>query len=162
MRVATLPWRPRPAFAAVVAITMLVVVGCVTNEAEPPPLNGPSQTGLSAQLFALPDTVNADGLTRSTVRLVLVDQNGNPASGRAVLFKLLAGDGKLVPSSASTYVGPVQGEYTFVMATSDAGEADVVYVAGRARDTIVTIGIRPYNFDATMNTYLATVEITQR
>ena len=36
------------------------------------------------------------------------DQNGNPAPGRAILFELLGGDGRIVPSAASTYVAPVQ------------------------------------------------------
>jgi hypothetical protein len=166
MRVATTPWRRRAGLGVLVVAGMLTAPGCVLNEDDPPPLNGPSETGLSVQLKALPDTVNADGQTRSTVELILRDQNGNPASGRAVLFRLLSGDGRMVPSAASTYVGPVQ--TGLVLATSETGQAVVIYVAGKEPNTIVRIGVRPYNIDYTRNTYigqndfLAEVEIVQR
>ena len=55
------------------------------------------------------------------VRLVLRDQTGAPAAGRAVLFELLTGDGTMMPSTDSTYVGPVQ--TGLVMATADDGSA---------------------------------------
>ena len=159
MRVATFPWRPRAAWAAFLALGMLMVVpGCELDKNEPRPVNGPSETGLSVQLSALPDTVNADGVTRSVVELILRDQNGNPAPGRAILFELLGGDGKMVPSAASTYVGPVQ--TGLVMATSETGQAVVIYVAGTAITT-ATIGVRAYSFDAARD-YLSTIEIVQR
>jgi len=158
MRVATFPWRPRAACAAVLALCLLLAPGCALDEKDPPPVNGPSETGLSVQLSAQPDTVNADGVTRSVVELVLRDQNGNPAPGRAVLFELLAGDGQMVPSAASTYVGPVQ--TGIVMATSDTGQAVVIYVAGRDITT-AAIGVRAYSFDAARE-YLSTIEIVQR
>jgi len=159
MRVATFPWRPRAACAAALALGMLLVVpGCLLDQHDAPAVIGPSQTGLSVQLSALPDTVNADGVSRSVVELVLRDQNGNPAPGRAVLFELLAGDGKMVPSAASTYVGPVQ--TGIVMATSETGQAVVIYVAGR-NITTAAIGVRTYSFDAARE-YLSTIEIVQR
>ena len=64
----------------------------------------------------------------------------------------------MMPSAASTYVGPVQ--TGLVMATAGDGTANVVYVAGFALTT-ATIGVRAYNFDAARN-YLATIEIIQR
>jgi hypothetical protein len=158
MRLSTFPWHLRAAWAAVLALGLLTAPACVLDEGEPPPINGPSETALSVQFSALPDTINADGVSRSVVELVLRDQNGNPASGRAILFELLAGDGQMVPSAASTYVGPVQ--TGLVMATSDSGQAVVVYVAGRAIGTAV-IGVRPYSFDAARD-YLSTIEINQR
>jgi hypothetical protein len=144
--------------AALVAAGVMLVPGCKLDEKDPPAVNGPSETGISAQLTALPDTVNADGVTRSVVELILREQNGNPAAGRAVLFELLGGDGRMSPSAASTYVGPVQ--TGFVMATDDSGRAAVVYVAGR-NITTVTIGVRAYSFDAARE-YLSTIEIVQR
>jgi hypothetical protein len=145
-------------WAAAVAVALLVAPGCGLDKKEPPPLNGPSETGLSAQLNALPDTVNADGVTQSVVELILRDQNGNPAPGRAILFELLAGDGTMHPSAASTYVGPVQ--TGLVMATSETGQAVVVYVAG-TRIMTARIGVRAYSFDAARE-YLTTIEIIQR
>lgn len=158
MGVATFPWRLGAARAAVLALGLLMASGCALEEKDPPAVNGPSETGLSAQLKALPDTINADGVTRSQVELVLRDQNGNAAAGRAVLFELLSGDGKMVPSAASTYVGPVQ--TGFVMATSETGQAVVVYVAGTQIRTAM-IGVRAYSFDAARE-YLSTIEIIQR
>ena len=159
MRVATLVWRPRSVAAAVLSVGLIVVLpGCSLDKDDPTVIGGPSETGLSVQLSALPDTVNADGVTSAVVRLVLRDQNGQPATGRAVLFELLTGDGTMMPSAASTFVGPVQ--TGLVMATADDGTARVVYVAGFAITT-ATIGVRAYNFDAARN-YLSTIEIIQR
>ena len=110
------------------------------------------------EISALPDVVNADGVSQAVVELVLRDQNGNPAPGRAVLFELLRGDGYMTPSNASTFVGPVQ--TGLVMATSDAGTAVVVYTAGRNLTTAM-IGVRAYSFDAARE-YLTTIEIIQR
>ena len=159
MRVATLGWRPRSVAVAVLSVGLIVALpGCSLDEDDPVAIGGPSQTVLSVELVALPDTINADGVTRSVVRLTLRDQDGQPATGRAVLFELLTGDGTMMPSAASTYVGPVQ--TGLVMATAGYGTANVVYVAGFALTT-ATIGVRAYNFDAARN-YLATIEIIQR
>jgi len=135
----------------------LSLVSCGIDKQQQPPPVGPSETGISTQLEALPDVINADGVSRSVVRLTLREQNGNPAEGRAVWF-LHNGDGRLVPSAASTYVGPLQ--VGFVMATGSDGTATVVYVAGR-KQTRVEVLVRPYSFDATTRTVLGSVEITQ-
>lgn len=160
MRVATLGWQPRSVAAAVVSIGLVVALpGCNLNKDVPPPLGGPSETGISVELGAAPDVVNADGVSTASVQLVLRDQTGAPAAGRAVLFHLLSGDGVLTPSTQSTFVGPVQ--TGLVMATAQDGTANVIYVAGFAITT-VTIGVRPYNnFDAARD-FLRTVEIIQR
>ena len=158
MRLATFPWRSRAAGVAVLALALLIAPGCTLDKNEPPPVNGPSETGISVQISALPDTVNADGVSQAVIELVLRDQNGNPAPGRAVLFELLRGDGLMVPSADSTFVGPVQ--TGLVMATSEAGTAVVVYVAGRNITTAI-IGVRAYSFDAARE-YLTTIEIVQR
>ena len=107
------------------------------------PLVGPAETGISVALVAPPDTVNADGVSPSTVQLTLRNSDGSPLSGLAVYF-VFSGDGELDPSSSSTYVGPVQ--TGIVMATNNSGAATVVYVAGTAFRS-VTVVVRPYNFD---------------
>ena len=138
----------------------LGLMSCGLDKQEQPPPVGPSDTGISTQLVALPDVLNADGVSRSVVQLTLREQNGNPAEGRAVWF-LHDGDGRLVPSAASTYVGPLQ--EGFVMATATDGTAAVVYVAGRDQGRTVTVVVRPYSFDATTGSALplGSVEITQ-
>jgi hypothetical protein len=141
MRVASPHMRIRPLVATGAVLGLLLGVGaCGLDAVKQPAVGGTAQTGISVQLTALPDTVNADGVSQSTVQLVLRDQSGNPVTGRSVLFEL-NGDGRIMPSASSTYVGPVQ--QGLVMATDNSGSANVVYVAGTSIGTI-TIGVRPY------------------
>ena len=151
--------KPRrlPLAAAAVLALGLVASGCGLDKVENPPLIGPSETGYSVQLTALPDTLNADGVSVATVQLVLRDSAGKAVSGRAVLFEF-NGDGTLVPSANSNYVGPIQSG--LVMATDRDGVANVVYVAGTGIGT-VTVAVRPYGIDAA-NGFYRTVEIFQR
>lgn len=136
---------------------LLGALGCGVDKVDEPGLSGPSETGVSVQLTALPDTLNADGVSVSVVQLVLRSANGAPIQGRAVLFDF-SGDGVLVPSASSTYVGPVQ--TGIVMATDRDGVANVVYVAGTGIGQ-VTVGVRPYGIDSA-NAFYRTVQIWQR
>jgi hypothetical protein len=142
---------------ALIATLGLVTAGCGLDQVEEPPLVGPAETGVSVQLTALPDTVNADGVSQATVQLVLRRQDGSAFSGLAVYFAH-DGDGLLGPSASSTYVGPVQSG--FVMATDNNGVANVVYVAGTDLRT-VKVFVRPYNIDGA-SYFERTVEILQR
>lgn len=143
---------------ALLAIGLLLAgVGCGLDKAPDPDLAGPSDTGVSAELEAFPDVLNADGVSQSTVRLVLRDDKGKPISGRSVLFQH-NGDGLMVPSAASTYVGPIQ--TGIVMATDKDGVAYVVYVAGSGHGT-VNVFVRPYGIDTTY-TWERSVEILQQ
>ena len=87
--------------------------------------------------------------------------NGDTRFFSQVIDILLSvgGDGTLRPSAASTYVGPLQGN-SFVMATSEAGTAVVVYQAGH-NFTTVTVTVRPYSFDAGRSFY-SFIEILQQ
>ena len=146
------------ACGALLAIGLLVAgVGCGLDKAPDPDPAGPSEIGVSAELTALPDVLNADLVSESVVRLVLRDEKGRPISGRSVLFEY-GGDGLLVPSAASTYVGPVQ--TGIVMATDRDGVAYVVYVAGSYIGE-VWVRVRPYGID-TNYTWERYVQILQR
>jgi Invasin, domain 3 len=147
---------PRPVLALVATLALLAT-GCGLDEVEQPPVNGPSETGISVQLTALPDTLNADGVSEAVVQLVLRRPDGSALSGLAVYFTT-DGDGTLVPSASSTYVGPVQSG--LVMATDRDGVANVVYVAGTGLGT-VTVYVRPYGIDGA-RWFERTVEILQR
>jgi hypothetical protein len=167
--------RPLLAFVATLA---LVTGGCSLDKVQDPPLVGPSETGLSVQMTALPDTLNADGVSQSVVQMVLRDASGQPVSGRAVLFCTTSpastnpltvpptitvpdcepASGQLVAAVGSTYVGPIQSG--IVMATDKNGVANVVWVAGTERMHIF-IGVRPYGIDAAEG-FLRTVEIFQQ
>lgn len=158
MRVASPLMRIRPLVATGAALGLLLGLGaCGLDTVQQPGVGGPAETGISVQLTALPDTLNADGVSQATVQLVLRDPNGNAVSGRSVLFEL-NGDGRMMPSASSTYVGPVQ--QGLVMATDNSGAATVVYVAGSSIGTI-TIGVRPYGIDAA-RPFFRTVEILQQ
>jgi hypothetical protein len=144
--------------AAVAALGLtLAASGCGLDKATAPPLIGPSETGFSVELTALPDTLNADGVSASVVQLVLRNADGGPATGRPVLFEF-DGDGTLMPSAGSHYVGPIQ--TGIVMATDSNGVASVTYVAGTAITT-VTVACRQYGIDSA-NAFYRTVEIRQR
>jgi hypothetical protein len=142
---------------ALVASLGLAAAGCGLDKTPNPPLNGPSETGVSAELTATPYILNADGVSESVVQLVLRDPSGAPLVGRAVLFQF-SGDGTLVPSTASTYVGPVQ--TGIVMATGKDGTAYVVYVAGTGLGT-VTVSVSPYGNDV-RTIFFQSVDIIQQ
>jgi len=143
----------------VVALLGLTAGGCELEQAQPPDVNGPSDTGISVQLTALPDVVNADGVSQAVVELVLRDEVGNPAVGRAVQFQA-SGDGTLTPSADSTLVGPIQTGW--VMATDSDGVARVVWIAG-TRIGSITIVARAYGIDTSgFGYFFRAVEIQQR
>ncbi len=119
----------------------------------------PAETGLSVQLTALPDVLNADGVSQARVQLILRDPQGEPFKNHSVQFHLLTGDGTLLPSGGSTYVGPIQSG--IVMATDNNGMAYVVYVAGTALGA-VTIETRPYGTDAAQFFFYRQIVIQQQ
>jgi hypothetical protein len=137
----------------------LVSGACTLDKVAEPPLAGPSETGISVQLVALPDTVNADGVSEVVVMLVLRNNDGSPVTGRAIYFELEAGDGTMLQEASATYVGPVQGG--IVMATDNEGVTRVVYVAGYAVGVFARISVRPYGIDGVRDFY-RTVEILQK
>lgn len=170
-------------FLIVASGVALLAGACALDKAQEPPLVGPSETGLSAQMTAAPDVVNADGVSQSVIQMVLRDSSGQPVSGRAVLFCITGtvpgapsgapppsiavadcdtsttGSAALFPQSGSTFVGPIQSG--IVMATSSSGAASVVWVAGTDHNTTVVVGVRPYGIDASRG-FLQTVQIFQQ
>jgi len=145
-------------FAICLALTgsLMLGPGCGLGEQDPPPGYGPSETGVSVELIALPDRVNADGVSQAVVELVVRDQNGAPIGNKAVEF-IYHGDGTLLPEPGSTYVGPLQ--TSIVMATDGNGVARVLWVAGTTIQTVV-ISVRPYGIDATRY-FFSSIEISQ-
>jgi hypothetical protein len=149
----------RHPFLIVAVAAGLLGGACELEKVEEPQLAGPSETGISVQLIALADTVNADGVSTVDVELVLRNNNGSPVTGRAVYFELESGDGLLDPKTGFTYVGPVQGG--FVMATDSNGVTRVVYTAGFAVGALARVSVRPYGIDGVRDFY-RTVEILQK
>ncbi len=146
--------------AAVVAAAVLLLSpwGCSNLDKQAPPdLVGPSDSGVSVDLSAAPDTVNADGVSQSTVRLIVRNSRGEPVVNQPVLFHH-TGDGWMYPASGSLYVGPVQ--TGIVMATDGRGSTQVVYVAGYGIGQL-SVYVRPYGTDASYGFY-KTVTIWQQ
>jgi hypothetical protein len=145
------------ACAAVMAVGLLLgASGCGLDKVPEPDLAGPSDAGVSAELTALPDVLNADGVSQSVVRLVLRDDTGSRSvAGRPLQTN---GDGLMVPSAASTYVGPVQ--TGIVMATDKDGVAYVIYVAGSGIGELWVL-VRPYGIDSNY-TWERYVQILQK
>jgi hypothetical protein len=121
-----------------------------------PGLVGPSDLGLSLQLTATPDILNADGISQSIVKLVARDQNGAPAPGKAMFFQLQQGDGFMI--AGSVLVGPLQSGVS--VTTDNNGVAQVVYNAGTSFMTVI-VSARPYSFDAG-GQFSRSVQIIQR
>jgi len=157
MRVSIMKAGFRPVLALAGSLALLAA-GCGLDKVEEPPVAGPSETGVSVELTAAPDILNADGVSTSAIQLVLRTSDGTPFNGKAVNFFLQSGDGVLGPSPSSTYVGPIQ--IGFVMATDSNGVANVVYRAGTGIRT-VRVAVRPFGIDS-KNAFYRTVEIFQR
>jgi hypothetical protein len=150
-------FRVRRAWPAALGVGLLLGVGaCSLDKQQPPDPVGPSDVGVSVDLVAAPDTLNADGVSQCVVRLVLRDQSGKPLANKAVLFQH-DGDGYMAPSVGSAFVGPVQSG--LVMATDKDGVAFVVYVAGTNLRTVKVV-VRPYGIDAALS-FFRSIDIFQ-
>jgi hypothetical protein len=147
MRLANLPKSVRR-HRAVVGVAALVAAmsGCGLNEVNVPSLVGPAEGGLSLQMTASPDRVNADGVSQSLVRIQARNQNGDPAANRQ-LFVTLGGsaDGFLV--AGSVLVGELNNGMSLM--TDSNGVAQVVYLAGFRGGTLAQIRVQPFGSDAT-------------
>jgi hypothetical protein len=121
---------------------LLAGVGCGLDETKVPPLFGPSELGLSLQMGASPDVLNADGVSQSVVSITARDENGRPAANR-LIYVSGQGDGALI--AGGVLVGPLQTGFT--VQTGNNGVAQVVYQAGFGIGQII-VQARPYGFDA--------------
>ena len=146
-----------PLTAVAAALLGLVAAGCGLDKVQEKPLDGPSETGVSVQLSALPDTLNADGVSASVIQLVLRNSDGSALPNFPVYFAH-DGDGVISPGATGSFVGPVQ--TGLVMATDRNGATGVVYTAGSAITT-VTVYVRAYNIDGA-RAFERTVQILQR
>jgi Invasin, domain 3 len=131
-------WRTWGAALLLIAATN----GCGLDEVDVPDLVGPSENGISLQMQASPDIVNADGVSQSVIRITVRDQDGRPAQGRQLLVTF-DGDGFLV--AGSVLVGPLQNAIS--VATDANGIAQVVYVAGFAAGSTVTVSAITFGTD---------------
>src|SRR5688572_5936866 len=61
------------------ATLAVIAAGCTLNDASAPPLQGPSELGLSLSLSAIPDMLAHDGASQAQIIVQARDANGQPA-----------------------------------------------------------------------------------
>src|SRR5262245_61126308 len=61
---------------AVIALALIGAGGCTVHSSETPPLAGPSGLALSLQVNAVPDSINQDGGSQSSVRVTAIGPDG--------------------------------------------------------------------------------------
>jgi PKD repeat protein len=140
--------------AAILLSCGLTLQGCGLDEVEVPgSLVGPSELGLSLQIFANPDVVLADGIQTSVIHAVVQDQNGKRVAGKPIVFTIMDESGRTaeIGTLTSSTGARVYGSTTIA---SDAnGIARVVYTTPERRDftanATIRIGARPVGTDAT-------------
>ena len=66
---------------ALVVAALAAASACTVHDTTPPPLSGPSGLALSLNLAALPDTINQDGGSQSSIKVTAVGADGRGVSG---------------------------------------------------------------------------------
>ena len=70
-------------------VALATAVACGVSQQTTPNLAGPSEFALSVSVTALPDTINQDGGSQSSVQVVAHDANGQPKSGQSFRLDIL-------------------------------------------------------------------------
>jgi PKD repeat protein len=104
---------------AAVALALFAAVGCTVKSTEPPPLTGPSGLALSLSVNAIPDSINQDGGSQSSIKITAIGPDGKPVAG--------------LPVRLDTVVNGVAQDFGTLSArsvvTNTAGTASVVFTA---------------------------------
>jgi hypothetical protein len=141
---------PKPKLSRLTALAamgfLLVLGACDLDEVSIPELTGPAEQGLNIHMRAVPDILNADGVSTSTITVRVSDQSGQPVGNRQLLFAV-DGDGLLI--SGNVVVGPLQdGGQGISLGTAGNGVAQITYQAGTISGIRVWVSCRAYSFDA--------------
>ena len=73
----------------VLGVLLAYPIACTLDNAEAPPLSGPSEFATSINMRANPDTLIADGFSSAVIEAVVRDENGQAAPGRTINFDIL-------------------------------------------------------------------------
>lgn len=135
--------------AAVAGIgTLVALAGCNLNKVDVPPLNGPSELAISLQMTASPDVLTANGVSTSSIRVVVRNQNGQPVAGQALTFALTDSGGNFAD------IGTIE---TPTATTGSNGVAQAIYRAPARTDAtanqLIQIVARPIGGDARGQVY---------
>jgi PKD repeat protein len=128
---------------------VLILHGCGLDEVEvPAELFGPAGLGTSIQLQAHPDVLVADGRNRAQIVATVRDQNGSPASGRAIFFTIADESGNFAD------IGSLSSE---TVVTDGNGVASTIYTTpprpDATADQSVLVQARPVGDDANAAIY---------
>lgn len=142
-------------WAQLVGVTMVaaLVSGCTLDDVSPPPLQGPSELGLSLALSAIPDVLSHDGASQAQIIVQARDANGQPA--RSVTFRAEI----QTPSGELVDCGTLSAR---TLTTNGDGRATFTYTAPMfscdPSSDLVIIRVVPFGTDAA-NTFARRVNI---
>jgi PKD repeat protein len=123
------------------AAGLLASAACTVHKTETPALTGPSEFALSVSVSAIPDSINLDGASQSSIVVTVRDASGQPKAGASLRADIAVGGaiqdfGRL---SAKTLV------------TGADGKASTIYTAPAAVTgsitTTVSIVVTPIGTD---------------
>jgi PKD repeat protein len=77
--------RTRPSIAVLALAVSVLTVGCALDDADIPPLTGPSGLALSVIATATPDRLPRDGTSQSVIALNVRDAQNRPAAARPTI-----------------------------------------------------------------------------
>jgi PKD repeat protein len=105
--------------AIALALALFAVAGCTVKSTDTPPLTGPSGLALSLNVNAIPDSINQDGASQSSVKVTAIGPDGRPLVS--------------LPLRLDMFVGGVAQDYGTLSArsvvTNSDGVATAVYTA---------------------------------
>ena len=105
--------------SAVLALAVVTLVGCTVHQTEAPGLAGPSGLALSMRVTALPDAINQDGGSQSSIQVTAFGPDGKPKGAVPLRMDMMV-DGQ--PQDYGTLSGRT-------IVTNSSGVASVIYTA---------------------------------
>jgi PKD repeat protein len=76
---------------AALALALLTAAGCTVKSTQPPPLTGPSGLALTIRVNALPDAINQDGGSQSSVKVTAIGPDGKGLASLALRLDMAIG-----------------------------------------------------------------------
>ena len=69
---------------AAIALALIATAACTVKDTQAPPLSGPSGLALTLNVNAIPDSINQDGGSQSSVKVTAIGPDGKGISGLAL------------------------------------------------------------------------------
>jgi PKD repeat protein len=138
---------------AIAIMLTALTAGCTLDDASAPPLQGPSELGLSLAVSANPDVLSHDGASQAQIVVQARDANGQPARSVTFRAEIQTPSGDLVDCgtlSARTLVTNGDGRATFTYTAP-------MFTCDPSSDQVI-IRVVPFGTDAA-NTFERRVQI---